>query len=367
MTIDFIPIKEYTNVYYHIMMGVTLVTFFHTQFLSVKAQRTKDYLRVAGVFLLFFILIYIGFRPDHWRFVDMRAYSKMYDYYAQGNSPREGGSDPFFQTFVWFCTKVMTKRGYFVFIGCIYTLPLYIVSKKWFKQYWFYGFLLFIGSFSFWSYGVNGLRNGMAGSLALLGFSREKKIFQIFWLLLAVSIHRAILLPVAGFVMTQFYNKPQAFYILWFLCIPLSLGGGEFFQNLFGGYIEDDRASYLSEESVDVEKFKSVGFRWDFLFYSAFGVVAGWYYIFKRKLKDKLYIRLFNTYLFANAFWILVIRSNFSNRFAYLSWFMMAVIIAYPWAKYDFIEKQNQKFGYILMAYVGFTYLMQFVYYGGGA
>ena len=39
-------------------------------------------------------------------------------------------------------------------------------------------------------------------------------------------------------------------------------------------------------------------------------------------------------YLTANAFWILVIRSSFSNRFAYLSWFLMAIIIFYPFFKH---------------------------------
>ena len=39
----------------------------------------------------------------------------------------------------------------------------------------------------------------------------------------------------------------------------------------------------------------NVGFRWDFLVYSASGVFAGWYYIFKQKYQDKLYLCLLYT------------------------------------------------------------------------
>ncbi len=363
MTIDFVPLKDYADYYYHIIMVVTLITFFHTQVLTVKDQKTKDYLKIAGGILLLFVLLYIGLRPVSSQFTDMVTYNAQFQRYREGGLII-GNNDLLFHKFTQISAQYVSNTTYFFMCAFIYVFPLYLVSKKWFKEYWFYGFLLFVGSFSFWSYGVNGIRNGMAGSLVLLGFSREKRVFQALWLLIAVNIHRAVLLPVVGFLITQFYNKPQAFYILWFLCIPLSLAGGDFFQNIFAGYMEDDRASYLSEGAVEADKFKNVGFRWDFLFYSAFGVIAGWYYIFKRKLNDKFYIQLFNTYLFANAFWILVIRANFSNRFAYLSWFMMAVIIAYPWAKYEFIQKQHKKFGYVMMGYVGFTYLMYAVYYG---
>jgi hypothetical protein len=60
----------------------------------------------------------------------------------------------------------------------------------------------------------------------------------------------------------------------------------------------------------------------------------------------------------ANAFWILVIRANFSNRFAYLSWFLMAVIVFYPFFKMKFFKKQNKVLAYTILGYFGFTYLM---------
>ena len=166
-----------------------------------------------------------------------------------------------------------------------------------------------------------------------------------------------MLLPALGFIITWFYNRPKVFLYFWFISIILSLAFPGFWENLFAGIIEDDRASYLTAEA-DKSVFSRIGFRWDFLLYSATGVFAGFYYLFRKKFNDKVYFRLFNTYLFANAFWILVIRANFSNRFAYLSWFMLALVIIYPWLKNYFVKAQERKLAWIILSYFMFTYLL---------
>lgn len=362
MTIDFIDIEEYTNYYYHIMFAVTLVTFVHTQTMSIQDRFLKSYMKFMGAFLLLFTLIYMGFRPVHGVFVDMTTYARSFRAYAAGREVNIEGKDVLFHLFTKFSATWLTIELYFFLCACFYVIPLYIVSKKFFKDYWFYGFLLFVGSFVFWSYGTNGIRNGMAGSLFLLGVAQDKRYLQIIWFIIAINLHRSLLLPVLGFAATHFHNRPHTYYGFWLACIPLSLILPGFWESTFGGLVTDDRATYFTDE-VKEGRFSRTGFRWDFLFYSSFGVIAGWYYIFKLKLKDNFYVRLYNTYLVANAFWILVIRANFSNRFAYLSWFFMALIIAYPWAKYSFTNRQHQKFGWVMLAYIGFTYYMQFVYY----
>lgn len=361
LTIEFIPIKSYTNFYYHIMMAVTLVAFLHTQTMPIDDRRLKTFMKYTGGIFLIFTIIYIGFRPISGIFADMMVY---YNRFIRG---KYGGNrlevaDWLFQSFTNFSSQFLTAELYFFLIACIYILPLYSVSKKLFKDYWFYGLLMFIGSFSFWSYGTNGMRNGMAGSLFLYGITRDKRFAQVIWLFIAVNIHRSMLLPTMGYIVTHFHNKSRTYYAFWIVCIPLSLGLPGFWEAIFGGLVNDDRAEYLTNE-INAHKFKSTGFRWDFLFYSSFGVFAGWYYIFKLKLRDNFYIRLYNTYLFANAFWVLVIRASYSNRFAYLSWFFMAIIIVYPWTKYQFMYRQHQKFGWVMLGYITFTYMMQFVYY----
>ena len=83
--------------------------------------------------------------------------------------------------------------------SCLYIVPLYIVSKKLFKRYGFYAFYLFIASFSFWAYGTNGIRNGIATSVFLLVFTTNKKWLQVLLLFIAIQFHSSMLIPTAAF------------------------------------------------------------------------------------------------------------------------------------------------------------------------
>lgn len=358
---DFIPIQLYTPIYFHIILFVVLLTFIHTQSQKIRSKTNITFMQYSGYLILLFVLLYMGLRPIDGVFVDMGTYARIFLLYQSGQI-FINISDPVFNSFISFSSKIMSLQMFFLICTLLYILPLYIVSKKWFKAYWFYAFLFLIGSLSFWTYGVNGIRNGIAGSLLLLGMSRDKRVFQIIWIVLAIGFHKSMLLPALGFLITQFYNKPKHYILFWLLCIPLSLISGGFWENLFSRFtfLSDERLRYLTTEA-NVGAFSKTGFRWDFLFYSASAVFAGWYYIVKKNFNDKFYWRLFNTYVFANAFWILVIRANFTNRFAYLSWFMMALVIVYPLLKQNLILSQHKKIGFILIGYFSFTYLMDVV------
>ena len=225
---------------------------------------------------------------------------------------------------------------------------------------------MFLVSFSFFTYGVNGVRNGAACSLFLWGvcYHNKNKVVMSCMFLIAVMFHKTAILPVLAFLLTNFYNDPKVYLKAWLLCIPLSLVAGSIFITVFAsiGFGGDDRLSgYLTKEA-DSDTFSSTGFRWDFLFHSAFAVFSGWYFIVKKKFKDKVYFRLLNTYLICNGFWILVITANFSNRFAYLSWFMMAIIVIYPLLKEKFFKDQHFMIGKVLLVYFSFTFFMYYLY-----
>lgn len=360
---DWIPIRSYTEIYYQVLLVFTILTFVHTLKFSFKDASNQIFIQIAGFLLFTFVLLYMGTRPISGIFIDMTTYNQIFKSYASGEKPRTDG-DVLFHLFVKFCSGIMTAKAFFFVCATLYVVPAYVVSKKWFKTYWFYAFLMLVGSFSFWAYGTNGIRNGIATSLFLMALSADKRVFQILWLILSVNFHAAMYLPAMGFVATWFYNQPKYFFYFWLASIPLSLAFGGFWESFFGGMVEDDRTAYFTEGNVNNDNFSSTGFRWDFLVYSATGVFAGWYYLFKKEIEDPKYLQIFNVYLFANAFWILVIRANFSNRFAYLSWFLLALVICYPWLKYYFEQKQHYKLGLIIIAYFGFTYFMNVIVYG---
>ncbi|MBU2951160.1 EpsG family protein [Tamlana agarivorans] len=359
--IDFIPLEFYQYYYINTALVIVIFTMLHSWVLELDDYKNILYIKTIGYLLLILILLYIGLRPVSGRyFADMRTYSNTFEYYANGGDLKTD-KDVFFQLITKFCAEIMTVNAYFLMCAVLYIVPMYRVSKAFFKEYWFYSFLMFLVSFSFWSYGVNGIRNGLATSMFLWAISfYEKKPLMIAFMILSMLFHKTLLLPILAFSLTFLHNKSKTYLIFWIAAIPLSIALGSFWESLFAslGFADDRLSGYLTNESAGRS-----GFRYDFLFYSSFPVIAGWFYIFKKDFQDKLYHHIFNTYLITNAFWILVIRANFSNRFAYLSWFLMGLIIIYPLLKEQFHKHQHIVIGQILVAYFSFTYLMFTIYY----
>ena len=354
---DWVPLEYYSAVHYFLMLLLVLLTLLISQSQSMNSDPNFRYMKIMGTMYFIYILIYMGLRPISGVFIDMLTYNGIFKHYANGGEIYSR-KDIVFHIFTKLCSQIMTAHFYFLTCVALYVIPLYVVCKKWFNDYWFFGFLFLVSAFSFWAYGTNGIRNGIAGSLFLLGISREKRISQAIWILLAIGFHKTMLLPAGAFIIANFYNKPKWVLFFWVLCIPISLVAGGFFESLFGSLgFDDERMAYFTNE-VREGRFASTGFRWDFLLYSSTAVFAGWFFIVKRNFNDKVYFWLFNTYVISNGFWILVIRANFSNRFAYLSWFMIGVVIIYPLLKQYIVSKQYKKIGLIMLAYVSFTLFM---------
>ena len=130
----------------------------------------------------------------------------------------------------------------------------------------------------------------------------------------------------------------------------------------------DDRMTVYSQgqyEESTASSFSSTGFRWDFLLYSSGPVAMIWYVTRYRRFTDLGYTMFANTYLLCNAFWIIVIRAAFSNRFAYLSWFLYPVVVFYPLLRMNLWKDQDRKTAIILFLYSAFLFYMYFIYYFG--
>lgn len=357
---DFIPVIFYSSLYYYFLLFVVLVVFLRSNLGPITDSRSIKSNKSFGILILVFTLAYMGLRPLSWVFGDMGNYAQFFERYQRGESVDFNG-DVIFNFFTKSCSYFMNVKMYFLLCTFLYVFPLWSACEKWFKDYAFYAFLALITSFSFWSFGTNGIRNGIATSVFLYALSRKKIIFQILFVLIAVGIHKSVIIPVAAFALTHFYANPKKYFYGWLLCIPLSLVSGGFWEGLFAGFMTDDRVSYLTEGNINEDSFSNTGFRWDFLLYSASAVYAAYFFIFKKNFKDEKYNKLVCIYLAANAFWILVIRANFSNRFAYLSWFMMGIVIVYPFLTKIQIKKQHLVLGLVLLAYFGFSFLMNVV------
>ena len=354
---DFIPIENYTPLFYNIILVLVLVAFVRLQINGyvIYNPLKKEY---ASLLLLLGVTLYMGLRPVSGVFIDMTTYNYRFENYAAGANIYIS-RDMLWQLFEKASSSIMSANIFFLVCAILYVLPLYKASKNWLGQDNYFLFLMFVGSFSFWAYGTNGIRNGIATSIFVLGLSYTKQKYLRYGLLvLSYFIHGSMLIPLMAFFITLFYKNPKYYIFGWLLSIIVSLILGELLEIFITSFgLGGNRIGYLTMSEFN-DRFSSTGFRWDFLLYSATAVFAGYYFIFKRNFNNKLYLQLFNVYLTANAFWILVIRASFSNRFAYLSWFLMAVVIFYPFFKAKFFKKQHKVLAYTVMLYFGFTYLM---------
>lgn len=245
--------------------------------------------------------------------------------------------------------------------GMLLTCWIAMRGKEWIA------ILFFVYAFSFTGYGANGLRTGFATSLlcvaiVLLEHKRIWQLLAIALMVVAVSVHKSMMLPVAMALISWVGNIPtKATIIFWLISIPVSLVAGHFIGEFFVSLGFDDRmAKYFADQENEelMSVFSHIGFRWDFLLYSAAPILLVWYLTVKRDFKDQMFDLIANTYILSNAFWVMAIRAAYSNRFAYLSWFLYPLVLAYPLLRFKMWEDQDRKVGLILLAYASFTFLM---------
>ena len=362
-----IPAKLYQPIFLAIVFIYTIIHYFRINPLtSVGLLRRRS--KRGGIFLLTaaFILI-VGLRPVASEFGDTANYALIYEKLSSASSfwGILHGDEIIFNSFMFFCSKVMDVSFFFLIVEVIYVVPIYLACRKLAGNNSDIMMLFCFAAFSFFSYGVNGIRNGMACSLIILALSliqgnTRDKIICVILCLLAIGSHKSTVLPVICMLLALFIKNPRVMFLFWLGSILLSLIAGSQIEVFFVSLGFDDRMDvYLNADQETMEQFSSVGFRWDFLLYSCVPIVMGWYLIFRERVYDRTYLLLLGTYIFANAFWIMVIRASFSNRFAYLSWFLYPMVLSYPLLKLPIWKKsQGRNTGLIMLGHYAFTLVL---------
>lgn len=312
---------------------------------------------VKTVLLCVFVLIIIGFYPIELG-SDKSIYLKYFNHYNE--STLFEFKDVGWYYYIIFCRAIFYNATFFFFItSLLYFLGYFVFIKKLVNNNHLFFFLLTIfGSLGYLGYGVNTIRAGLALSFLLIAISNSKiNLFFIFFSIISISIHKSMMIPLAGFILTFFLPKNKIFIYIWFTFLVISIVKVDVISNFISDLFVDTDSrvgEYLNAENT---KFYKTGFRYDFLFYSLISIVCGYYYIYKLKFTNTLYNRLFNVYLFANAFWLLLIRIPFNDRFAYLSWFLQPFLILYP-----LFYKKNIKNRQIKVALsIGILILINFI------
>ncbi len=300
---------------------------------------------------------------------DRGAYGGAFVSIAQGNYHFEGfQGETMFSLYMWIVSLFSSDYHVWFYVTALIYVGNYLFSaNRLTKEYSFVLFLSMVCCFQFFGYGNNTIRAGFAGSIIMLGLSFCNRM-PLMILLFATSFfcHKSMAIPIGALALAYYMpNKTIWFIRLWFLCIIGSFFLGSTFEGFFSQLVNDGRSHYFMT-SAD-QTFYRVGFRWDFLFYSALPVALGYYYLYVLRFRSVFYHWIYNAYLIANSFWVLVIRAEFTDRFAYLSWFMFPILLMYPLLTqqlYRDVYKQKQMIIYVLMGQFAFTYYMYLAYNG---
>lgn len=340
---------------YLILVGVlTLIKAVNVQ-TDLYTYNYTDKLKVWGLGLFF--ILFFGFKP--WQagpIMGDTAYADWFNLIQQGELPPYWGvgdssgvnfSGEFIFNYPrnWMALHGFDVSIWFTLVACVYIIPIIYAVKNLFPGHEYLAFLFFLGCMQFYPGGLNGVRNADACSLFFLGFSllavrKHHNLLGILFIIISYFIHHSIVISIFAFIISYFLiRNTKGALMIWILCITIAL----LFGNLIANYVNalnfiDDRAStYLTigESEAYMEKnFSHTGFRWDFLIYSAVPIIYGWYFTGKKGFKDKTYQLLLNTYILANAIWIIFIYSSYTNRFAALSWALYPYVLCYPLIKF---------------------------------
>lgn len=347
--------------YYHTVY-LTIVTLL--TFICCNNSFSKNSSKVSAYILFVVTTCFIGFRPLSGRvFVDMGNYSQLYSLVKWRGFNFETDNLLFDNLFVYLADSGINITFFFLLIAAIYFGGMLIACNKWFPNNVLLSFLVCLAAFSTFSFATNGIKAGAAASIFLVALAYRNNLYIAIPLaLISWGFHHSMQLPVVAYLLSIKFKQTSWYFRFWIVCLVLSLLHVTTFQTLFAGWTDDQGAGYLNQ--IDAEFVTHKGFRADFVFYSIFPIIMGYYAIVKYNFKDKLYGVLLRTYILTNAIWLLCMYAPFTNRIAYLSWFMYPVLIIYPCMKNEgsnwlLVSKRNLVVG----LHLSFTLFMNIIYY----
>lgn len=378
MQIDFIPPFLYLRVF---LVAVAAFCLFQGIYFGTSATNERLLKKTSWIppLMLCVILIYfIGLRPVSSVFGDTVNYAEGYRFSKDFGDYSIVWKEEWLWAFIeWTCLKThQVVNTWFLIIAIGYFGFQYIACRKLLWENSWMAMLFVISSFSFYSYSVNGIRNGLGCAIIMcaVAFANKKKTWIIAGVLafIALGIHRSTILPALSCLaaLTVIRNPKYAIWF-WLISIPISYFFGGLATTLFQELGFDERLVQYTTGDNSEGTYTTTGFRWDFLLYSSIPVLLTWFVNKKneeriategKELADHNSMKTWNilatTYILSNAFWVMVIRATFSNRFAYLSWFIYPLVIAYAIIRLHIWDNQDRKAGLFLLGHVAFTLVM---------
>lgn len=338
---------------------MSIISFFVIFYILTKNLKKKNIPSIPNSFTILLsslVVLFIGLFPKE-NSADKRQYAAMFNNINEITPSKDIG----WYYYVYLLNKLLHIELFFFFVTALLYLTGYYFFYKSIisKQYLFYIFLATFGSLGFLAYGVNTIRAGLSLSLLLFSFSKKNNK-MLFLILITISplIHKSILLIATALIITNFIKKSNFYLFIWLFAFVISSMNINLINDISNLFSEVDSrvGQYMTLEKNEL--YIKSGFRLDFIVYSLYPILLGYYYIFISGFKDAVYKRLFNTYILLNAFWLLVIRIPYGDRFAYLSWFLLPFLITYPLLSFNKIKNKKLKLSFSILLIISVNLLI---------
>jgi hypothetical protein len=367
--------ENYTNIYVFALLALTLVTALLFLRGSAGKNQSEYFSSVMAPTICVLTAVFLGTRPVSGVFIDMATYDVAYKICSvtgESNFP-----DWAFSSMMIVFSKYFGSDVFFFACSLIYLLPLLWIKRV--HGDWGYAVILAcIGAFSFFSYGVNVIRHGMAASLLIAALcNHDRKWLMLLLGSLSIGMHQSMAIPMVALLVALFLNSSFSMWACWLgwlvtLFLSRASGGGLSDKLMSIALFGNDERFVRYATGIGNDK---GGFRWDFIAYSITPVLISFALAGSEVRRDRIYRVLIMAFLLTNSFWLLVIYAAYSDRFAYLSWFILPWIITYPFTPRKIVRNsagivpvRKLRLGLLaaaLLAHFAFTFFMYKVYYNG--
>lgn len=357
-----LSIRLYYPIYFLIITIATLIARVSP---VVDDSSIKRPVPPSAIILCLFMILFIGTRPSGTIFADMSNY-----YISWISHFREPFHFNFHTSNIIFDNLLlamsswgMSITSFYLLISAIYFSCILLAANRLFPQHTLFAFLVYLAAFSTLSYATNGIKAGVAASLFLVAITyRERRALLLLFLALSYGFHHSMEVPILAFIVVSIIKNQNVYFYFWILTLVLALLHVTFFMGVFANIGDEGAVTYLVDTGE--EWFKNEGFRIDFVIYSAVPILLGRWLKYKYQLVDEGYVTLLNLYSLCNSIWLLCMYAAFTNRIAYLSWFLYPFVLIYPFLKTTIHDRQFIAAKSVSIIHLSFSLFMFFVYYG---
>lgn len=232
--------------------------------------------------------------------------------------------------------QVFSVRVYFIFLALIGGVLVYQIFVHINKTYvWIMIGVYCVMSFHFIFHSVL-IRQNLAFLLFLYAIVEKNIKFKVVFFALSILFHKSMFIPLSIYTVVSLFNiKPQYYFIVWVGAVIISLWCGDLIINTIRTLnIEtflDHRIKYIYENDPNSGYYSEKKWPWKTLFASFLISIFGLF--ISRTLKDRQYDTLISIFIASNSIWIIFMRANFHYRIAYLSLFLIPLILLFPFKK----------------------------------